>query len=208
MDEPRIVREEGRQEGSSFYHVSDGFYYHFNGENASTIYFRCTRSSCHGRALLRLNGGFSNTVPHNHSCDVLYSQILHARRRIIEQSGSLTYMSFSDILAAERRVLLKGTAEQVSIAQSLIEQEVEEEADFRHRVESSIANRSPRREIKENYNFLMGPDDDDNEVSVCFLSVLRYISTFNYKSYDGKRNTLLGLIMLYILGGAAPTSPL
>lgn len=67
-----------------------------------------------------------------------------------------------DERATERRVLLKGTAEQIALAQSLIEKEVEEEADFRHRVEASIANRSPRREARDYYNYLMAPDDDDD----------------------------------------------
>ncbi|KAK3907750.1 Tudor and KH domain-containing protein-like protein [Frankliniella fusca] len=95
--------------------------------------------------------------------------------RIIGRGGetirSITRASCAKIMvdsagndeATERRVLLKGTAEQISLAQSLIEKEVEEEDDFRRRVELSIANRSPRREVRDSYNYLLAPDDDDDD---------------------------------------------
>ncbi|KAK3920547.1 Nonribosomal peptide synthetase TES [Frankliniella fusca] len=105
MDELRLIREQGTRRDSYYYHVGDGYHYRFNDENESgfTIYFKCKIQSCSGRAVFRRYEGFRHTEPHNHAPDILYSEVNNARRRILEQSRSLTYMSFSDILNAERR---------------------------------------------------------------------------------------------------------
>lgn len=64
-------------------------------------------------------------------------------------------------LATETRVLLKGTAEQIDLAKSLIEEKVEEEADFHRRLDIALANRSPRREPNANINYLLAPSCDE-----------------------------------------------
>lgn len=56
--------------------------------------------------------------------------------------------------------MLKGTADQIKIAKGLIEGKVRDDDEMRRRLETSIANRSPRREPKENYNYLVAPSDD------------------------------------------------
>ncbi|KAJ1531327.1 hypothetical protein ONE63_000011 [Megalurothrips usitatus] len=54
-----------------------------------------------GRLLLTQLMGL-DTQPHNHAPDVLYSTDLTARRAIINQSRSVIYRTFSDIIANER----------------------------------------------------------------------------------------------------------
>lgn len=48
----------------------------------------------------------------------------------------------------ERKIILKGTAEQIALARVLVEQKVEEDTEFRNRIESKVANRSPRHKAK------------------------------------------------------------
>lgn len=64
------------------------------------------------------------------------------------------------VLTAETRIVLKGTAEQISAAKALIEEKVKEEEDMRRGLERSIANRSPRREPKDNYNYLVAAPEE------------------------------------------------
>jgi len=99
----RITREDGKQEGSSFYHIGDGYYYHFHRETGSTIYFRCGKSSCWGRAIFKLGHRLQHTQPHNHAPDVLYTEVLAHRRAVLNASRSMTYVSFSEIIRAEKR---------------------------------------------------------------------------------------------------------
>lgn len=80
-------------------------------------------------------------------------------RVLVDSAGNDEHM-------AERRILIKGTAEQIALAQSLIDEQVAEDADFRRRVEISVANRSPRREPKDTLNYLMGPANVEDEQSV------------------------------------------
>ncbi|KAK3910717.1 LexA repressor [Frankliniella fusca] len=101
--QPIIIQEEGRRIGSFFYHVGDGFYFHFHDESFTAIYFRCHRSTCHGRAQLRLGGEFEHTAPHNHAPDIQHIEVLRRRREIVNQARTLTYMSFQDIIATVRR---------------------------------------------------------------------------------------------------------
>ncbi|XP_075214996.1 tudor and KH domain-containing protein homolog isoform X2 [Lycorma delicatula] len=56
-------------------------------------------------------------------------------------SADRTSISSSD---GERRIVIKGTSEQIAVAKSLIEEKVEEDAEARRKLEISIANRSPR----------------------------------------------------------------
>lgn len=72
--------------------------------------------------------------------------------------------STGDEERGQTRVLLKGTAEQVALAQALITEKVEQEVDFHHRVEMAVANRSPRREPKDNFNYMIAASNDqDNQ---------------------------------------------
>lgn len=98
-----IIQEIGRRSDSYFYHIGDGYHYNFHSETWTTIYFKCNRTSCQGRALLRLDGGFEHTQFHNHSADLLYTEVQEARREIINQARSPNYVTFSEILATERR---------------------------------------------------------------------------------------------------------
>ena len=77
-------------------------------------------------------------------------------------------------IASKRRVVLKGTAEQIGLAQSLIEEKVAEDDDLRQKVELSAASRSPRREHKDNLLYLMAPTNEQ----VCALLICMYLHTY------------------------------
>lgn len=63
----------------------------------------------------------------------------------------------------ERKIIIKGTSEQIALAKVLVEQKVEEDAECRNRIESKVANRSPRNKSK----FLMlGMADPDSTANV------------------------------------------
>lgn len=59
----------------------------------------------------------------------------------------------------ERKIILKGTSEQIALAKVLVEQKVEEDTEFRNRIESKVANRSPRHKAK--YLMLAGPGEPE-----------------------------------------------
>ncbi|XP_068081348.1 tudor and KH domain-containing protein homolog isoform X2 [Anabrus simplex] len=65
--------------------------------------------------------------------------------------------SASKDACAERRVIIKGTAEQIELAKSLIKEKVEEDDEIRKKLEESLSNRSPRK--KDRHNFLMAAGD-------------------------------------------------
>ncbi|XP_034250361.1 uncharacterized protein LOC117650857 [Thrips palmi] len=96
-----IYYERGRQEGSHFYHVGDGFYYNVNHISNNSISFRCNRSSCPGRAKC-VGGRFLHTIAHVHGPDPFLREVLAARRAIIDQARSPTYVTFGEIIATER----------------------------------------------------------------------------------------------------------
>lgn len=97
-----VYVEEGRRAGSRFYHAGDGFYYNVNHVSDTSISFTCNRSSCPGRAKCSLGHGFEHTIGHNHAPDLLHTEVLAARRAMINQARSPTYVSFANIIATER----------------------------------------------------------------------------------------------------------
>jgi len=106
MTEQFLFVENGKAQGSHFYHVGDGFYYHLHRQDISTgsMYFRCKHSSCQGRALFQFGLQFVHTQPHNHPPDVLYSQVHSARASILNEARSMTsYVPFSNIIRMEKR---------------------------------------------------------------------------------------------------------
>ncbi|XP_034256100.1 tudor and KH domain-containing protein homolog [Thrips palmi] len=81
---------------------------------------------------------------------------------------------------SETRIVLKGTSEQINYAKSLIEEKVAEEEDMRRRFETSFSNRSPRREPKDNYNYLVAPPDEQDSQPTAFKR-----ATFDSSRSDG-----------------------
>lgn len=61
----------------------------------------------------------------------------------------------------ERKIIIKGTSEQIGLAKVLVEQKVEEDRECRNRIESNVANRSPRKKAK--YLMIGGADPESAE---------------------------------------------
>ncbi|CAG2061374.1 unnamed protein product, partial [Timema podura] len=51
----------------------------------------------------------------------------------------------------DRRVIIKGSVEQISLAKSMIEEKVEEDSEERRNIERSMASRSPRQHPNKQY---------------------------------------------------------
>lgn len=103
-----VAREEGIRPGSYFYHVEDGYYYHFSDQGEDTVYFKCVRyPRCHGRAKWTRAEGFEHTNPHaqNRVCrrDMFYAAERDLKRRILRRCRNLEYVSFTAIVREESR---------------------------------------------------------------------------------------------------------
>lgn len=102
-----IVREEGKSGGSIYHDGITGYYYHFHKHLeaagfAPTVYFRCVKTACRGRALLQFGHQLVHTQQHNHPHDFLYPSVLAHRQAIVNEARSLTYVSFNEIIRAEK----------------------------------------------------------------------------------------------------------
>lgn len=58
---------------------------------------------CPGRAILRLNGGFRHTNPHNHLPDPDLVGERHFRANVLDQVRDQRYVNFQDIVEQARR---------------------------------------------------------------------------------------------------------
>lgn len=102
----RLIREEGYREGTHFYHDGGGYAYHFNSETATSVYFKCAvyeGMRCHGRAVLRVGGGFRHTKAHNHPPDPDFVGMRHFRQNILEQVMNARAVSYQEIVDEARR---------------------------------------------------------------------------------------------------------
>jgi hypothetical protein len=66
---------------------------------------------------------------------------------------SLCYIhsSFSISIVATRRIIIKGTTEQIALAKVLIEEKVMEDIEMREKVHESLEKRSPRKRTGPQY---------------------------------------------------------
>lgn len=107
LPEHRVARERGTRPGSHFYHILDGFHYHFSYRRDGTLYYKCVfyERGCRGRAMYDRQDGFvhSATNPHNHEADLLYPDEMTLRRRILSRCERLEYVSFHRIIFEEGR---------------------------------------------------------------------------------------------------------
>jgi uncharacterized membrane protein len=62
--------------------------------------------------------------------------------------------SFCYLTVAARRVIIKGTTEQIALARSLIEEKVMEEIEMREKIQESLDKRSPRKRTGAQYLML------------------------------------------------------
>ena len=111
LPEHRVARERGTRHGSHFYHILDGFHYHFSYRRQGLMYFKCVfyERGCRGRAMYDSVVGFvhSQTHPHNHEGDVLYPDEMALRRNILSRCERLEYVSFHRIIFEEGRRLVR-----------------------------------------------------------------------------------------------------
>lgn len=75
--------------------------------------------------------------------------------------------------ATERKITIKGTPEQIASGKVLIEQKVDEDFEFRKKIERNLANRSPRHKPKA----LMPGKADDEEAVKTFDHKERLVAT-------------------------------
>jgi hypothetical protein len=62
--------------------------------------------------------------------------------------------AFLCLTAAARRVIIKGTTEQIALARSLIEEKVTEDIEMREKIQQSLVKRSPRKRTGPQYLML------------------------------------------------------
>ncbi|XP_034247294.1 uncharacterized protein LOC117649035 [Thrips palmi] len=99
----RIRKCRGTQPRSWLYHVGDGWHYRRNVFKKGTMYLKCVKKQCSGRALCDRWRGFLHTGHHNHRRDRFYPLYLELRRRILQRCRSLEFVSFRRILVQESR---------------------------------------------------------------------------------------------------------
>lgn len=98
-----LFQEDGKLPNSHFYHANDGYFYTKLRDSASSIYFKCNRSTCNGKGVYVFGYGFEHTLRHNHAPDLLHLEVLHARRSIVYQAGNTSvHRPLSSILTEER----------------------------------------------------------------------------------------------------------
>lgn len=61
---------------------------------------------------------------------------------------------FCRLIVAARRVIIKGTTEQIALAKSLIEEKVMEDIEVREKIHESLEKRSPRKKTGPQYLML------------------------------------------------------
>jgi len=99
----RVMLCRGTQPGSKIYHVGDGWHYRRNVFKRGTMYLKCVKKRCFGRALCDRWRGFLHTGPHNHNRNRFFPLYLQLRRRILQRCRGLEFVSFRRIVVEESR---------------------------------------------------------------------------------------------------------
>jgi hypothetical protein len=68
--------------------------------------------------------------------------------------GLLYSLFFCCLTAASRRIIIKGTTEQIALARSLIEEKITEDIEMREKIQESLEKRSPRKRTGPQYLML------------------------------------------------------
>lgn len=88
-----VLEEEGTREGTVFYHIGDGLFYHkFATSRRGIIYYRCIfseRGYCGGRATFNCVDGFVHTCEHNHDPDIAYPEEVALKKNLIQGCENL-----------------------------------------------------------------------------------------------------------------------
>lgn len=90
-------------------------------------------------------------------------------------------LTVSPYVAAETKIVIKGTTEQIGIALSLIQEKVDEDVELRRNMQLCQAKRSPRNKPKSNSPSLAEVSVNTGSKLVSHYTWSRGVSLYQYK---------------------------